>query len=232
MAVYDVFPGPKLDPEKWVTGAVRMGDEVIWTYADPGLVTTVGQGACELAIERFTLCHHGVQMFDNPKALYFSTKTWLVGDKPQSFHCRLAAAFTGDVGDYRNGFASFNVLDFATGTVMDIVSNGHQLWAITERLDIPGLELPVPPYSEVVELNVATAPLREHEAEVCYDPAAHEVRYLVDGAVRYARHLPTAPTSLMLGLGLITLYPIENGASTSCRGQGGRGRFSGIQAPD
>jgi hypothetical protein len=106
------------------------------------------------------------------------------------------------------------------------------LWAITERLDIPGLELSVPPYSEVIELDVDTAPLREHDVEVCYDPAAHEVRYSVDGALRYRRHLPTAPKSLMLGLGLITLYPIENGSSTSCRGQGGAGRFSAIQAPD
>lgn len=232
MTLYDTFDGPALNPEKWVTGAVRMGDEVIWTYADPGLVTTVGAGTCEVAIARFTQCHHGVQMFDNPKALYFSTRTWLAGAAAMSFSCRLAAEFTGDTADYRNGFASFNVLDFATGTVMDIVSNGHKLWAITERLDIPGLELSVPPYSEVVELNVDTAPLREHEVEVRYDPAAHEVRYLVDGAVRYQRELPTAPKSLMLGMGLITLYPIENGASTSCRGQGGRGRYSAIQAPD
>ncbi len=231
MQTYEAFNGPALDAEKWIPGAVRLGDEVVWTYADPNLITTVGNGVCELGIEQFALCHHGVQMFDNPKALYFSTRTWFTGAQPLSFGTRLAARFTGDVSDYRNGFASFNVLDFATGTVMDIVSNGHKLWAITERLEIPGLESPVPPFSEVVDLQVETAPLREHDVEVRYDPAAREVRYCVDGVERYRRGIATTPPSLMLGLGLITLYPIVDGSSTSCRGQGGLARFGAVQAP-
>lgn len=232
MPIYDAFDGPALDAERWVPGAVRLGDEVIWTYADPGLRTTLRGGTCEMAIDKFVLCHHGVQMFDNPKALYFSTRSWLVGQQPLSFTTRLGAEFTGDVSDYRNGFASFNVLDFATGTVMDIVGNGHKLWAITERLDIPGLDSPVPPFSEVVDLQVDTAPLREHVVEVCYDPAAGEARYSVDGTERYRRRIETAPASLMLGMGLITLYPITDGMSTSCRGQGGCGRFGPFTAPE
>jgi hypothetical protein len=232
MQTYDAFAGPALDAELWVPGAVRLGDDVIWTYADPGLVTTVRDGVCELAIERFSLRHHGIQMFDNPKALYFSKRNWLVAGQPLSFGCRLAAQFSGNDSDYRNGFASFNALDFATGTVMDIVGNGRKLWAITERLDIPGLESPIAPFSEVVDLQVATEPLREHAVEVRYDPGAHEVRYIVDGVERYRRAIETAPRSIMLGLGLITLYPIADGVSTSCRGQGGRGRFSAVLAPD
>jgi hypothetical protein len=231
MSVYDAFTGTGLDPDKWVPGVIRHGEHVVWSYADPGLATTVRDGVCELAIERFKLCHHSVQMFDNPKALYISLDAWPVALEPLRFGCNLAAQFSGDVADYRNGFASFNVLDFATGTVMDIVSNGHQLWAITERLDIPGMESAVAPFTEVIDLAVETAPLTVHAIEVVYDAAAHEVRYSVDGQTRYTRHIPTSPQCLSLGMGLITLYPLENGLSTSCRGQGGLGRFSEITAP-
>jgi hypothetical protein len=232
MANYDTFNGPELDPQRWVIGVIRHGEHVVWTYADPGLVTTVRDGACELNIERFKLCHHSVPMFDNPKALYLSLDSWPATTQPLRFGCKLAARFSGDVADYRNGFASFNVLDFATGTVMDIVSNGHRLWAITERLDIPGLVSDVAPYSDVVDLGLDAAPERDYAIEITYDAQKHEVYYSVDGQVRHSRNLPTQPRNLFIGMGLITLYPPEDGMSTSCRGQGGWGRFSSITTPD
>lgn len=227
MALFDDFTAETLDPARWAAGEIRDGDKLIWRWIDPGLVVSTGGRRLELAIERFSLSHDSVQIFDNPKALYMATQVWNC-DRPLSFSTTLAAQFSGDTADYRNGFASFNVLDFATSTVLDIVGNGRRLWAITERLDMPGFSHPVAPFTEVTDLGVDSAPLQEHAIGVHYDPQAGRVSYRVDGSERYGRAVDTAPQSLMLGLGLITLYPIVDGRSTSCRGQGGIGRFGPV----
>jgi hypothetical protein len=228
MAIYDDFSAGQLNPELWAKGEMWDGDKLVWRWIDPGLKTVVSSGRLTLAVERYSLGHDTVQIFDNPKALYLSKQAWPVGRRPVKFSCTLAADCTGDLDDICNGFASFNVLDFATGTVMDIVANGRRLWSITERLDIPGLAGPPAPFSDSHDLGVASAPGLEHEVAVSYDPQAGEVGYFVDGAERQRRALPTRPASLMLGLGLITLRPLENGRSVSCQGQGGLGRWGRI----
>lgn len=228
MAVYDDFSSGSLNPELWAKGEIRDGEKLVWRWIDPAFRTVVSSGRLTLAVERYSLSHDTVQIFDNPKVLFLSTRAWPVGQRPLKFSCTLAADCTGDLDDIRNGFASFNVLDFATGTVMDIVANGRKLWSITERLAIPGLGEPTPPYSDCYGLEAASSPGQEHEVAVVYDPWAGEVSYQVDGAERQRRALPTRPASLMLGMGLITLRPIENGRSVSCQGQGGLGRWGRI----
>jgi hypothetical protein len=232
MAIYDDFSNGQLDPGLWAKGEMWDGDQLVWRWIDPGLKTEVSSGRLTLAVARYSLSHDAVQMFDNPKVLYLSTRAWPIGDRPVKFSCTLAADCTGDLDDIRNGFASFNVLDFATGTVMDIVANGRKVWSITERLDIPGLQEPTPPYSDCCDLEVASAPGQEHEVAVIYDPGAGDVSYQVDGEVRQRRSLPTRPAGVMLGMGLITLYPLEDGRSVSCRGQGGLGRWGRIASEE
>ncbi len=232
MAIYDDFSSGQLDPERWAKGEMWDGAKLVWRWIDPGLRTEVNSGRLTLAVERYSLSHAAVQIFDNPKALYLSTRAWPIGERPVKFSCTLAADCTGDLDDIRNGFASFNVLDFATGTVMDIVANGRKVWSITERLDIPGVAEPPAPFSDYCDLNVASSPGQEHEVAVLYNPQAGEVSYQVDGEVRQQRSLPTRPASLTLGMGLITLYPIEHGRSVSCRGQGGLGLWGRIASEE
>lgn len=225
MALYDDFGSNTIDPGKWAVGQIPGPDgDPLWTYRDPNLQVRCEDRRCSLDIPRFSLSHDHVPMFDNPKALYVSTRSWEVGREVLSFETTLAARIVnGDAQDHRDGFAAFNVLDFASGTVLDIISSGERVWAILEQLDIPGLQSSVPPFTEIIDLDVQTAPLREHSLKIEYDPTGRWARWYVDGQVRLYREVPMDPRSLQLAFGLITLHPLGPDGSTSLRGQGGTG---------
>ena len=61
------------------------------------------------------------------------------------------------------------MIDFASGTVMDIVANGRKLWSITERLDIPGQASEVEPFGKFYELDVASMSYDEHTGRIFID---------------------------------------------------------------
>ncbi len=127
----------------------------------------------------------------------------------------------GNPDDYRDGFSAFNVLDFESALVFDIISNGHKVWAIYERLLIPGVTSESEAFTNVIDLEVATAPMCDHECEVEYDAEGAAVRYFVDGAEKLKiTGVPARANRLTCGFGIITLHPIESGMSVSCRGQG------------
>lgn len=223
MELYDDFSGPELDQERWNTGTVPLGDGEFWYYRDENAGVECGGGHCKISIPRFSLSHDEVQILDNPKHLYLATEGWNTSYGVSIFRTRLAGHVTGDPNDYRDGFASFNVLDFATGMVFDIVTNGRHVWAIYERLLIPGVTTPEQAFTEAIDLNVDTEPLREHVVQVVYDRAAGRVHYAVDGRERLVKaDLPVVVQQLTTGFGLITLQPITDGKSTSCKGQGGQ----------
>jgi hypothetical protein len=141
----------------------------------------------------------------------------------------MSCEFNGDLSDYRDGFAGFHVLDFNSGTVMDVVANGNRLWAIVERLPIPGLESPVEPFIEFHDLGIQSAPRREHSVAVEYDPQTRMARWIADGHVGYEREILMDPQSFFLAFGLLTLWPQENGKSVSNKGQGGQGRWGAFR---
>lgn len=228
MELYDDFSGDELNPEKWRIAQMTTPEgEVIWTWQDENLTTTVGDGRVRLSIPQFSLQHDTVPMFDNPKALYASMKMWQL-DGPVSFKTTIAADITGDKDDYRDGFASFNVLDFATGTVLDIVANGGRLWGIYELLDIPGIDKPREPFAEFIDLGVETGPMQEHEGEVRYHPGNKIAQWVIDGEVRAQKLVEMDPQQFFLAFGIITFHPITDGRSTSLRGQGGRAQFGPV----
>ncbi|MCH7471533.1 hypothetical protein IIA79_01075 [bacterium] len=230
MELYDGFTGGKMDPERWEVGQMVQDGQVVWTWRDRNLQVQVEAGCIELSIPVFSLYHDEVGIFDNPKALYFSKKHWPIAEKPVSFKTTLAAEFSGNTTDYKDGFASFHVLDFNTGTVLDVIANGNRLWAIRERLPVPGLASPVEPFIEVIDLGVESSPMQAHEVEIEYDPHTTEARWSVDGVERLRKDVPMDPREVFIALGLLTLHPQENGKSVSCKGQGGRGRWGAIWA--
>ncbi|MEP0814771.1 MAG: hypothetical protein HRF49_08925, partial [bacterium] len=219
--LYDDFSGSTLDPFKWTIAAAPLGDGSFWYWRDVNAIETQAGGRFSIDIPKFSSNNDIVQIFDNPKHLYLANMSWPTGGGPARFSCVLAGSVTGDPDDYRDGFASFNVLDFESAMVFDIVTNGHRIWAIYERLLIPGATTPEQAFTEVVDLGVPTVPMREHEVAVEFDGAGASVRFFVDGAELLVReNVPAVPSQLTCGFGLITLWPIENGKSVSCKGQG------------
>jgi len=221
MDLYDDFAGEQLDAEKWQVGAIPLSDGGFWKYQDNNAQISCGNNRCEVAIPQFSLSHDQVQIFDNPKHLLMSTDSWSTINGVAVFRTTLAGLVTGDPADYRDGFACFSVMDFATGMVFDIVTNGHHLWAIYERLLVPEQTTPEEAFTEVIRLDVDTEPLREHTVQVTYDRAGHRVHYAVDGRTYHIQDDVSVVQRLSIGFGLITLKPIVDGKSTSCHGQGG-----------
>jgi hypothetical protein len=228
MQLYEDFqhcgPGGEPDPAKWTIGQMVMSDgTVAWIWRDRNLKVACGGGRCELDIPVFTAQHDEVGIFDNPKVLYCSRSHFRVGAEPLRLGAKMAGAFNGNLSSYEDGFAGFHALDFTTGTVMDVVGNGNRLWAIVERLPIPGLVSPVEPFIEFHDLGIQSAPLQEHAVAVEYDPVAKRGSWHVDGQLRYEREILMDPQALFFAFGLLTLRPQVAGRSVSNHGQGGKG---------
>lgn len=226
MLTYDDFGTDSLSDAHWQVAGVPLGDGNFWMYRDANAQIGCGGNRCTISIPRFSLSHDAVQIFDNPKHLYLSTHAWPTAGGPLTFATTMAASVSGDADDYREGFASVNVLDFATGMVFDIAANGKHIWAIYERLLMPGVTTEEEAFTEVVDLGVDTAPDREHEVALRVDAATRSVDYLIDGEVKLTReNMPVVPESLVTGFGILTLRPIEDGKSVSCHGQGATGTW-------
>lgn len=233
MQLYDDFTGPGLDKDKWQVADFPLGDGEVWQYAEPGARVRVAGGRLQLDVNRFTRGHSAVQILDNPKHLLLASRAWKTGSGPLRFGTTLAGSVNGDQHDYRDGFASFNVLDFASGMVFDITTNGHRVWAIYERLLIPGITTAEEAFTEVVDLKVSTTPMREHEIKVEYDRSADTVRFFVDGKLRLERKdVPVDVEQLTCGFGFTTLIPIAGGKSVSCKGQGGSLKLGAVYVPE
>ncbi len=223
-----LIDGKALDSIIWQVAAMPLGDGRFWRYEDGNAVLNATSGGFTIEIPRFSLSHDQVQIFDNPKYLiltkasYSPNRQGLIG-----FSCRMKAEIRGgDKNDYRDGFAAFNVLDFNSAMVFDIISNGHRLWVIYERLLVPGMTTQEQAFTEVIPIDRPIRPDDEIECTIVYSRKQNSTRYFVDGALVYtAKDVPIAIESLQTGFGLITLHPIANGKSTSCRGQGGTGHW-------
>lgn len=218
-----------LNGQAWTIAGVPLGNGDFWMYRDDNAKITFGENSVRLDIRPFSLSHDQVQIFDNPKMLYLTKSGFAPGPRGKiGFSCRLSGQIVnGDTSDYRDGFAAFNVLDFATGMVFDMVTNGHKIWAIYERLFMPGVTTPDQAFTNMIPIRVPTTPYDQLECAIEYNRADDTVKYYLNRELVYqGDNLPTKIDSLHTGFGFITLHPIENGKSISCRGQGGIGSWS------
>lgn len=234
MDLYDDFEAEELDAAKWQMAAAPLGEGKFWHWRDDAAKVACGGGRVEIDIPQFTAHHDFVQIFDNPKQLYLATRSWTTAGGRTRFSTKMAAELRGgNPEDFRDGFAAFNVLDFESALVFDIVTNGHKVWAIYERLLIPGVTTETEAFTDVIDLGVATAGMCEHECEVEYDAKGDAVRYIVDGEEKLKiTGVPARANQLTCGFGIITLHPIESGMSISCRGQGCKATWAAFFVPE
>lgn len=210
----------------WTPAGVPLGGEDFWMYQDKNAEISYPGEMMHVDINRFSLSHDQVQMFDNPKHLYLTKDSYKPGESARlAFSCLMRSNIhNGDIDDYRDGFGAFNVLDFNSGMVFDIISNGEKLWVIYERLLIPGLVSEKDAFTDVIPIDRRTHPDEILHCAVIYDQAALRAKYYIDfDLVHESPQVPVEVNMLQTGFGFITLHEIENGKSISCRQQGGRG---------
>jgi hypothetical protein len=226
--MYDAFnDGVTLDCARWEPRSVSgPGGEQV-RLQDVAAVERVADGFREVRIDRFTRQAKGVQNLDNPKHLVVSTRTFEVPpDGSASFGVEMSARkFHGRDDDYRDGFASFNIIDVDHKLVVDVIATGGRIHALYELQEWPvGFASPDDAFLYVVDnplLGVETEPGRWHAYEVTVDRRRSTIEAHVDGRLLFRTHdLPVSPSSIKLGMGILTLSPLKDGVSTSCQGQG------------
>jgi hypothetical protein len=224
LTTYDPFDTDTLDEGRW------QWLETTSRCVEPTAKTLVGGGTLEVSVQRFERAHDEVQIGDNPKHVMISTQGFaLEPGTVATFSVDMAADnINGNPLDYRDGFASFNVLDMVSGTVWDHICTGLRAFAIHEKLFIPGVTTREESFTWVAEapLHFQLQPGRLHTYTVEVDTVARQVRWYVDGQQVFEARDQEMPAEVRIGWGLITLHPIRNGRSTSLRDQGMVGRWS------
>jgi hypothetical protein len=216
----------ELNINDWAPSGVPLGGDKFWMYQDRNARISFPGEMMHIDIDRFSLAHDQVQIFDNPKHLYLTKEHFRPGNSGKlTFSCLMKShILEGNPKDYRDGFGSFNVLDFNSGMVFDIISNGAKLWIIYERLLIPGVIDEKDAFTHVIPINRPTHANELLQCSIVFDRESGTAKYYIDFDLIYeSPELPVEVETLQGGFGFITLHMIENGKSTSCRGQGGRG---------
>lgn len=215
-----------LNAELWQLAGVPLGDGNFWIYQDRNAKIRLDGDGMEIDIKKFSSSHDVIQIFDNPKQLYLTKQEYRPGNHGiVGFSCRMRTELlNGNPKDYRDGFGAFNVLDFRTGMVFDIVTNGTKVWVIYERLFIPGVTSEKEAFTNVIALDRIKLSGDHLNCSVIYNRNADSTEYYIDGILAHrAEEIPVKVDYLQTGFGLITLHPIVDGKSVSCKGQGARG---------
>lgn len=221
-----VTSGGKFNDKHWQVAGIPLGDGTYFMYEDKAAQMTIVGDNIVIDIPKFTHFHDQVQIFDNPKQLYLSKSGFAPGAEGiVAFSCNMKARITGGAPqDFRDGFCAFNVLDFSTGMVFDIVSNGSQVWAIYERLLIPNVINEDKAFTKVISVDYSVNFDNSLDCMIIYNRIDNRTSYyLGDRLIYEALNIPVKIDSLFMAFGLITLHPLVDGKSVSCKGQGGTG---------
>src|SRR3972149_6253888 len=228
--LYDDLSGGRIDPAKWKLLSFPLGNDQVWTYEEPKAKLDPREGGLSLTVDPFTRKHDQVHMFDDPKQLYVSTRTFPVSPTGTTvFAAEMGAeTYRSNAEDIRDAFAGFTTIELATGMVFDFVSTGQKIGAIYERLLIPGITDEKTAFTYLVEspfAGINTAPGRLHHYSVRLNPARRKAEWYVDGKPFFrAEGVPVEPKEITLGFGLFTLKPVDRAkGSTSVHGQGATG---------
>jgi hypothetical protein len=215
---------------RWAPAGFPDGSGGTWTWAEPGAQASAKDGWLELSVPRFTRSHDQVQIFDNPKHLLAGAKPIPVPDEGLVVEVEMSGALHGgDPSGWGDGFASFNLMDFEHGLVLDGLANGARTAILFERLHIPGL-IPFEHSFTAIADGPVSSPGKPHRFRFEVDPLARRLEGFVDGRPAFEwRNVPERIRSFTPGFGLITLHPIRDGRSTSLKGQGATGRLGAIR---
>ncbi len=230
LQTYENFSSDVLDTNKWFLLEVPLGEGESRRYEEPHARVTIKDSVLEVDIARFETFHDQVQMFDSGKQAYFSTKSFpLPAQGEATFSAEMAVTnHGGNPDDVRDAFASFNVVDLASGAVFDAIATSRRLYALHERLKVPGVNAESV-FTHIVEaplVGLSTEPGEFHEYMITLDRTQRRVRWSIDGSRVYTLdNLEVFPSDVQIGFGIFTLHPIRNGQSTARHGQGMQGRW-------
>ncbi len=223
---------------EWIPAGFPLEDGGFWKYQEPGAVVIVQGGFLRVAAVPYTRHHDTVQILDNAKHMYFSTRTFAPPEGGSiSFSLDLAATIvSGHPNDLYDGFVSFNVLDFSTGAALDFFVGNDVVATVYGKLPFPGVPDKEPAHGPKYfclfeEMRGNTNPGEQHHFEIVYDSTEDRVTFLMDGAeVRHYSNVPFKLGPCTLAMGLMSEKDIQPGkGSISCHGQGAIGKWGNVR---
>jgi hypothetical protein len=235
MQHYDEFRTLELDPAKWVIAKLPLGDGRFWEYRDPNTMIRTGDGRCEITVDPFSRSHDAIQVADNPKTLFASAQPIPVSEG----ETLLVSAKVGAEGhnnrpdDIFDAFVTLNLFDFESGVVIDFLLNGHLIYALYERLYLPGYTDETTAVVREANLPVRAEPRQLYDCTISYDRSRDVAEWRLGGELVYrVPNIPVKVKQFFLGMGLMTIKPIAAAfpyyfpKSTSLHGQGITGIWS------
>jgi hypothetical protein len=213
----------------WEYGGFPLPDGTFWRYREPNAVIVV-EGERMRATAKLSRANDQVQVLDNAKNMFFSTKKFEIPEKGEiSFEWDMKAHCSGTKPrDLYDGFVSVNLLDLSTGVGLDFFACNDVIATVYTLLPFPGVPEPTdaenavrPKYfCDFNELPLTTAPGQQHRYRINYHRGKDEARFYVDGhEVGVYTEVPVKINSLLIALGLMTEKLIEQGKSVSVHGQ-------------
>jgi hypothetical protein len=228
--IYDSLTSGKIDASKWQLLSFPMGNGQTWTWSEPNARIYPRDGGTAITVDPFTRKHDTVHMFDDPKQLYGSTRTFPISPSGLSiFEVEMAAeTHRSNAEDLQDGFAGFILMDFTTGMIFDFIASSKKIGAIYERLLIPGVTNEETAFTHIIESpfsGVTTMPGQLHQYSIRIDPSNKKAEWFVDNKRFFkTEQVPAIPKALMIGFGLFTLKPVDKvKGSVSLHGQGATG---------
>jgi hypothetical protein len=222
----------------WVPAGFPQEDGSFWQYQEPNAVVIIQDGFLRVATVPYTRHHDSVQILDNAKHMYFSTRSFAPPEGGSiSFSLDIGATVVnGRPGDLYDGYVSFNVLDFTTGAAIDFFVGNETVATVYGKLPFPGVPEFAPAHGPKFfclfeEIRNATAPGERHHYEIVYDSATDRLTFLMDGnEVRRYSNVPFKLSACTLALGLMSEKDIQPGkGSVSCHGQGVIGQWGNLK---
>lgn len=225
---YDDFTSGELDSARWQVMAVNGADGKLHRYQDRNARTRISGGRFELTVNPFSRFHDTDPRQNNAKQMYRSVRRFPAPPAGElAFEVGMGVRTYGQIPhDPLDAFGTVNLFDLETGVVLNAAATNDTVYALVERLVIPGVTLPHEHYVHRVALDTPTEPGREHRYTIAYRADPSEVEFHVDGQLAYWARLPVAVTGFTAGMGLFSARDLSRYARAEREhGQGATGRW-------
>jgi uncharacterized protein DUF6081 len=208
----------------WVIGGFPSSDGSIWEFREPDAVAVVQNGRLRVAVQELTRRHDRVQILDNAKHMFFSSRLFEIppsGGIAFELDMRAYGMSTAP-GDLYDGFASFNLLDFSEGVALDWFVGHDRIAPVYARLPFPGVKAadakPLK-FFAIFEERERT-PTARQRVRIAYDRELDEAHWWLDGVEVWRYSVPVKLTGFTAALGVMTEKDLSPEGSVSCHGQG------------
>lgn len=231
--VYGGFTTLVSDDPAWTIGSFPTPDGSTWEYREPEAVAVVQNGRLRVRVTPLTRRHDRVQILDNAKHMFFSTRRFEVpADGGISFELTMRSQVTGSTpGDLYDGFVSVNLLDFSQGAALDWFVGHDRIAPVHARLPFPGVAAedarPLKYYAVFDEME--HSPGTERRVGISYDRANARITWTLDGATAWEQPIGVALTGFVVALGIMTEKDLTPQGSVSCHGQSITGEWGPVE---